>query len=66
MTKQELIEHWLKTGEVLPPCRGNNTYLGFPTISNKEGLELAKITGTWFHMGEFIPPHYLPIQGTQT
>jgi hypothetical protein len=56
MNKQEIIEHWVATGEILAPAKGDDTYLGFPSIGDREGLELAAATGTAFIMGEFYPP----------
>lgn len=56
MTKKEIIEHWLRSGVVLPPAKGDFSYLGFPSLSEAEGQELAKATGTAFVMGEFYPP----------
>jgi hypothetical protein len=56
VNKEEIIRHWLQTGEILPPAKGNETYLGFPVISEAEGQALAKATGTAFIMGEFVPP----------
>lgn len=56
MTKQEIIQHWVATGEHLPPSNGDATYLGFPELHEAEGQALAKATGCPFIMGEFYPP----------
>lgn len=53
-SKKEIINHWLTTGEILSPAKGDATYIGFPSTSEKEGAQLAKDTNTVFMMGEFV------------
>ena len=54
----EIVRHWLRTGEILPPAKGDNTYIGFPQIGDIEGLLMAeklRYEGlpVTFCMGEF-------------
>ena len=54
----EIVEHWLRTGEILPPAKGDDTYIGFPQIGDMAGLFIAERLRerglrVVFSMGEF-------------
>ena len=53
-SKKDIIDHWVKTGEILSPAKGDATYLSFPSLFEAEGQKLAEATNTVFVMGEFV------------